>query len=104
MDHTFFLFLELSAFAIFFYGIERDNWHGLLIFLSTALFLALSLASFNIEKTDILYNSTSGAIEAFTVSQYDEALGWLNTVLGLLSGSIGIIKTFYFMHSSEGDF
>jgi hypothetical protein len=99
MDQTFFIFLELAAFLIFFYGIERDGWHGLLIFLSAALFLALSIASFDIEKTIVLFNQTSGNIEQYTTTHYDTAYAYLNSIMGLLSIALGLIKTLAYNES-----
>lgn len=101
LDFSLFLFLQVSAFLIFFYSIERDSWQGTLIFLSTALFLALSLASFDIEKTTVLYNASSGAIEAYTVSNYDEAYGYLNGFMGLFSGALGFVKVLYYKDSRK---
>lgn len=99
MEQTFFLFLQLSAFLIFFYGIERDGWHGLLIFLSSALFLALSIASFDIEKTYVFLNPTSGEIAQYTTTHYDSTFGYMNTVMGLFSIALGFIKTVAYKES-----
>lgn len=93
MDHTFFLLFEISALAIFFYCIEKDTYQGLMIFFSTALFLVLSLAAFDLEKTFVLFNSTSGAIESYKVTQYDSTIAYLNGGLALISAAVGIIKT-----------
>ncbi|AKB79116.1 hypothetical protein MSHOH_2633 [Methanosarcina horonobensis HB-1 = JCM 15518] len=101
MEQTFFLFLEITAFLIFFYGIERDSWHGLLIFLSSAIFLALSLASFDIEKIYVLFNETSGAIESYSTTQYDSVFGYLNSIMGLFSIALGLIKIIVYRESMK---
>ena len=93
MDHTLFFFLETLAFFWFIYGIERDGWHGLLIFLSSALFLALSLASFDIETTYVFFNETGGATVSTTLQNHDETYAYLNSTLALFSIALGIIKT-----------
>jgi hypothetical protein len=93
MEQTFFLFLQITAFFFFLYGIERDSWHGLLIFLSSALFLALSLASFDIQTTHVLFNETSGEIAQYTVTAYDTTYAYINGVMGLFSIALGVIKT-----------
>lgn len=99
MEQTFFLFLQITAILIFFYGIERDGWHGLLIFLSSALFLALSLSSFDIEKTYVLFNTSSGEIAQYTTTQYDSTFGYLNGVMALFSIALGFIKTVAYRES-----
>lgn len=100
MDLTLYLFLEILAFFFFLYGIERDTWHGLLIFLSVALFFALSLASFNLERNYVVADAV------FTKSFYDETFGYLNSGMGLLSLGIGFIRTLNYKQSInqiEGD-
>lgn len=92
MDSTFFLFFETAAFLIFFYSIERDSWQGLMIFLSMALFLALSLASYDITYSDVFLNETSGEIVRNTASSYDIAISYINEGMALLSLAIGVIK------------
>ncbi|WP_048155281.1 hypothetical protein [Methanosarcina sp. Kolksee] len=92
MDSTFFLFFELAAFLIFFYSIERDSWQGLLVFLSFALFLSLSIASYDITYTNVFLNQTSGEIVKSTVSTYDVVISIINEGMALISLSIGIIK------------
>mgnify|MGYP001274342605 FL=1 len=92
MDSTFFLFFELAAFLIFFYSIERDSWQGLLVFLSFALFLSLSIASYDITYTNVFLNQTSGEIVQSTVSTYDIVISIINEGMALISLSIGIIK------------
>lgn len=92
MDSTFFLFFELAAFLIFFYSIERDSWQGLLVFLSFALFLSLSIASYDITYTNVFLNQTSGEIVQSTVSTYDVVISIINEGMALISLSIGIIK------------
>lgn len=92
MDSTFFLFFELAAFLIFFYSIEKDSWHGLLVFLSFALFLSLSIASYDITYTNVFLNQTSGEIVQSTVSTYDVVISIINEGMALISLSIGIIK------------
>jgi len=92
MDSTFFLFFELAAFLIFFYSIEKDSWHGLLVFLSFALFLSLSIASYDITYTNVFLNQTSGKIVQSTVSTYDVVISIINEGMALISLSIGIIK------------
>jgi len=99
MEQTFFLFLQIAAFFFFLYGIERDSWHGLLIFLSSALFLALSLSSFNIENTHVLFNQTSGEIAQYTVTTYDTTYAYLNGVMALFSIALGFIKTIAYKES-----
>src|SRR5574344_1100870 len=99
MEQTFFLFLQITAFFFFLYGIERDSWHGLLIFLSSALFLALSIASFDIEKTYVLFNTSSGEIAQYTITQYDSIFGYLNGVMALFSIALGLIKTIAYQES-----
>lgn len=84
---------EITALLIFFYSIEKDTYQGLLIFLSTALFLVCSLAAFDIEKTFVLFNQTSGMIESYKATQYDSTIAYLNGGLALLSAATGIIKT-----------
>lgn len=96
MDFSLFLFLELLAFFWFLYGIERDSWQGLLIFLSAALFLALSLASFDIEKTYVFLNATGAGTVTTTTTQYSEAYGYLNSTMALFSVALGIIKTIHY--------
>ena len=91
MDSTFFLFFEITAFLIFFYSIEKDSWQGLLIFLSFALFLSLSIASYDITYTNVFLN-TSGEIVKSTVSTYDIVISIINEGMALISLSIGIIK------------
>lgn len=78
---------------IFFYSLEKDTYQGLLIFLSTAFFLICSLAAFDIDKTFVLYNNTSGAIESYKVSQFDTTIAYLNGGLALISAAIGVLKT-----------
>lgn len=92
MDSTFFLFFETTALLTFFYSIERDTWHGLLIFLSFALFTALSLASFDITQTQAIYNATAGEIAKSTVSYYDPVIAYINEGMAALSFTIGVIK------------
>ncbi|MCQ1534838.1 hypothetical protein FTO70_03855 [Methanosarcina sp. KYL-1] len=99
MDQPLFLFLQAAAFLIFFYTIERDTWHGLLIFLSTALFLALSLASFNIETYHVFLNESTSTIIEHTHQVYDPGYAYLNVGMVLLSGSLGIIKAITFRDS-----
>lgn len=104
MDSTFFLFFELAAFLIFFYSIEKDSWHGLLVFLSFALFLSLSIASYDITYTNVFLNQTSGKIVQSTVSTYDVVISIINEGMALISLSIGIIKGILYktyMASSE---
>ena len=104
MDSTFFLFFELAAFLIFFYSIEKDSWHGLLVFLSFALFLSLSIASYDITYTNVFLNQTSGKIVQSTVSTYDVVISIINEGMALISLSIGIIKGLLYktyMASSE---
>lgn len=101
MDSTLFIFLEILAFFFFLYGIERDNWQGFLILLSTVLFFALSIASFDIEKSYAFFNETSGAIVQQTFSKYDSTFAYLNSGLGLLSLAIGIIKVIVFKDSNN---
>lgn len=48
------------------------------------------------EKTYVLMNSTSGAIETYKVITYESVYGYLNGGLALLSGALGVIKTFYY--------
>lgn len=48
------------------------------------------------EKTYVLMNSTSGAIETYKVTTYESVYGYLNGGLALLSGALGVIKTFYY--------
>lgn len=91
----------LSAGAIFFYANEKDTYQGLFIFLSTAIFLFCSIAAFDIEKTYVLFNATSGAIEHYNVTTFEPVIGYLNGGLALLSGSIGIIKTLAFRDSQK---
>ncbi len=93
MDSTFFLFFETAAFLIFFYAIEKDSWQGLMIFLSLAIFLSLSLASYNITQTDAFLNQTSGEIVRNTAQTYDIAIAYINEGMALLSLCIGIIKS-----------
>lgn len=99
MEQTFFLFLQVTAFFFFLYGIERDSWHGLLIFLSSALFLALSIASFDLENTYVLFNQTSGEIAQYTTTEYDSTYAYLNGVMGLFSIALGFIKTIAYKES-----
>ncbi len=99
MEQTFFLFLQITAFFFFLYGIERDGWHGLLIFFSSALFLALSVASFDIQTTHVLFNETAGEIAQYTTTQYDSTFGYLNGVMGLFSIALGFIKTIAYKES-----
>ena len=101
MDSTFFIFLEILAIFFFLYGIEKDNWQGFLIFLSVALFFALSLASFDIEKSYAFLNQTSGIIQHQTFSSYDSTYGYLNSGLGLLGLAIGLIKVIVFKDSNK---
>lgn len=103
MDHSLFFFLEILAFFWFIYGIERDSWQGLLIFLSAALFLALSLASFDIEKTYVFFNETSGETITTTTQQYSETYGYLNSTMALLSIALGMIKTIHYKSSLNSD-
>lgn len=102
MDSIFFILLQLLAFFFFLYGAEKDGtWKQFLIFLSTVLFFALSLASFNIEKSYAFLDS-NGLIIQETFSSYDSTFAYLNSGLGLLSLSIGIIKVIVFKDSKEG--
>lgn len=106
MDSTFFLFFETAAFLIFFYSIERDSWQGLMIFLSLALFLALSVASYDITYTDAFLNASSGEIVRNTASSYDIAISYINEGMALLSGAIGTIKSLLYKetyNSSNSD-
>jgi hypothetical protein len=106
MDSTFFLFFETAAFLIFFYSIERDSWQGLLVFLSLALFLALSLASYDITYSDAFFNETSGEIVRNTASSYDIATSFVNEGMALLSLAIGVIKALLYKetyNSSNSD-
>lgn len=97
MDLTLYLFLELLAFFFFIYGIERDSWHGLLIFLSFTFFLALSLASFNLEQNYVVADTV------LTKNYYDETYGYLNSGMGLITLSIGIIKTITYKETLKQD-
>jgi hypothetical protein len=103
MDSTLFIFLEIVSFSIFFYSLEKDNWQGLLIFLSTALFLPLSLASFDIEKFYAVYNATSGEISQYTITYYDSIYGYLNIIMALFSIAVGYIKTITFKAALNQD-
>lgn len=100
MDSNFFLFLQLLAFFCFFYGIERDTWHGIMIFLSVALFFALSLAAYDIETT-YAFLGTTGEIVQHTSSKIDITYAYLNMGLGLLALSIGIIKLIVYRDSNK---
>lgn len=93
MDQTLFIFLELLGVFFFIYSLEKDSWECLLIFLATALFFALSLASFDIEKTFVIGETT------VTKSYFDEAYGYLNSGLGLLTLAIGFIRTLNYKES-----
>jgi hypothetical protein len=93
MDLTLYLFLEVLAFFFFIYGIERDTWHGLLIFLSVTFFFALSLASFNLEQNYVVADAV------LTKSSYDETFGYLNSGMGLISLAIGFIRTLSYKES-----
>jgi hypothetical protein len=93
MDSTFFLFFEIAAFLIFFYSLEAGEWRGLLVFLAMALFLALSIASYDITYSDVFFNETSGEIVQHTGSTYDISISLINEGMALLSLSIGVIKS-----------
>lgn len=93
MDQTLFIFLEILGFFFFLFGIEKDSWECLLIFLSTALFFALSIASFDIERTYVITDAT------VTKSFYDETFAYLNSTMGLLSLGIGFIKSLNYKDS-----
>lgn len=101
MDSTLFLFLQIIALSSLLYGIERNDWRGLLIFLSTALFFALSLASFDIEHSYAFLNETSGLVIQQTFSSYEPTYAYFNSGLGLLSLGIGIIKVIVFKDSNK---
>ncbi|MDI9395800.1 MAG: hypothetical protein QM426_10500 [Euryarchaeota archaeon] len=71
---------------------EKDTYQGLFIFLSTALFLICSIAAFDIERTYVLFNSSSSAIEHYKITQHDSVIGYLNGGLALISAAVGVIK------------
>jgi hypothetical protein len=100
MDSTFFILLQILAFFFFIYGVEKDGtWKQFLIFVSTVLFFALSLASFNIEHSYAFLNESNGLIVQQTFLSYDSTFGYLNSGLGLLSLAIGFIKVIVFKDS-----
>jgi glucan phosphoethanolaminetransferase (alkaline phosphatase superfamily) len=102
MDSTFFIFLELLAVFFFLFGVIREGtWQGFLIFLSTVFFFALSIASFDIEKTYAFLNQGTGEIVKQTFSSYDTTYAYLNSGLGLLSLAIGFIMVIVYRDSDK---
>lgn len=97
MDQTFFIFWELVAIWLFYYGMKYNDVRYIFLLLASGVFYMLSLAAYDITKDypEIIFNN----VTTYTLHYVNQEAAYLNLAFAGISFLFFIAKLLFFMES-----